>query len=72
MVSFKEIQKVNTERNIINEAFKEITHPYDGPITSFVIVSRGTELCKKYDSELVAKAIHEALDHFGFLSETAS
>jgi len=41
----------------------------DGPITDFVIISRGCELLSKgkFNAEIVSNAIAEALQEYGFL-----
>lgn len=50
----------------ISEVIKKLIHGYDGPVTDFVIISRGCQLLAdgKFSSEIVANAIKEALDVF--------
>ena len=54
----------------INKAKKELTHGCDGPITDFVIISRGCFLLEKskFNATIVSNAIAEALQEWGFMS----
>lgn len=53
----------------IGSAMSELMHGCDGPLTDFVIISRGCELLEKgkFSAEIVANAITEALQELGFL-----
>jgi hypothetical protein len=59
-------------RNNIAAAKHEICHATDGPVTDFVIISRGCRLIGKYTAEVVANAIDEALREFGHLNANAN
>ena len=53
----------------IEEAKSELTHGCDGPITDFVIISRGCRLLEagKFNSVTVSNAIAETLQEWGFM-----
>jgi len=53
----------------VDIAKKELTHGCDGPLTDFVIISRGCSLLEqgKFNAVIVANAITEALQELGFL-----
>jgi hypothetical protein len=53
----------------IARAKHDIDHGCDGPITSFVLIFRATELARsgKYDAETVANALAEALNDYHWL-----
>ncbi len=50
---------------------EKLTHGCDGPITDFVIISRGCELlgAGQFNPTIVANAIAEALQEYGFLAK---
>lgn len=51
------------------KAKDEMTHKCDGPITDFVIISRGCDLLAKgqFGSKEIANAIAETLQEWGFM-----
>lgn len=57
----------------INEAKEKLLHGCDGPITDFVIISRGCHLqtTEKYSgkngADIISNAIAEALQEYGYL-----
>ena len=53
----------------IEKAKSELTHGCDGPITDFVIISRGCFLLEKgkFSADIVSNAIAEALQEYGFM-----
>lgn len=53
----------------IELAKKELNHCCDGPITAFVLIGRATELAKTVHSEVVANALYELLNEYGFMKE---
>lgn len=53
----------------VNSAKDELTHGCDGPITDFVIISRGCILLEKskFNAKIVSNAIAESLQEWGFM-----
>ncbi len=54
----------------IFQAKNYITHVCDGPLTDFVVISRGCKLIKEgCDPDIVANAIIETLNELGFIPD---
>jgi hypothetical protein len=52
----------------VSAAKAKLTHGADGPITDFVIISRGCRLANRgFTAEVIANAIAESLEDYGFL-----